>query len=151
MTLSVRHMKPSDIDAVYSIELAAHRAPWPRDILAECLHAGFDCRVLDSQDGEDVTLVGYVMCRYTENSCHILNLCVAPALQGNGYGQILLQDIIDSPAEAFVYKLVLEVRPSNIIANRLYKKMGFQQVAIKRGYYRDTQSIEDAIILEKQL
>ena len=151
MTLSVRHMKPSDIDAVYSIEMAAHRAPWPRDILAECLHAGFDCRVVESLEGNEVSLIGYVMCRYTENSCHILNLCVTPPLQGKGYGQLLLQDLIDSPAEAFVYKLVLEVRPSNIIANRLYKKMGFEQTGLKRGYYRDNQTIEDAMILEKKL
>ena len=144
-------MKQSDIDAVYSIEMTAHRAPWPRDILAECLHAGFDCRVVESLEGDEVSLIGYVMCRYTENSCHILNLCVTPPLQGKGYGQLLLQDLIDSPAEAFVYKLVLEVRPSNIMANRLYKKMGFEQTGLKRGYYRDNQTIEDAIILEKKL
>ena len=151
MTVSLRNMNQSDIDAVYSIEMAAHRAPWPRDILAECLHAGFDCRVVESLEGNEVSLIGYVMCRYTENSCHILNLCVTPPLQGKGYGQLLLQDLIDSPAEAFVYKLVLEVRPSNIIANRLYKKMGFEQTGLKRGYYRDNQTIEDAMILEKKL
>ena len=147
MTVSLRNMNQSDIDAVYSIEMAAHRAPWPRDILAECLHAGFDCRVVESLEGNEVSLIGYVMCRYTENSCHILNLCVTPPLQGKGYGQLLLQDLIDSPAEAFVYKLVLEVRPSNIIANRLYKKMGFEQTGLKRGYYRDNQTIEDASFL----
>ena len=151
MTVSLRNMNQSDIDAVYSIEMAAHRAPWPRDILAECLHAGFDCRVVESLEGNEVSLIGYVMCRYTENSCHILNLCVTPPLQGKGYGQLLLQDLIDSPAEAFVYKLVLEVRPSNIIANRLYKKMGYEQTGLKRGYYRDNQTIEDAMILEKKL
>lgn len=151
MTVSLRNMTQSDIDAVYSIEMAAHRAPWPRDILAECVHAGFDCRVVESHEGNEVSLIGYVMCRYTENSCHILNLCVTPPLQGKGYGQLLLQDLIDSPAEAFVYKLVLEVRPSNIMANRLYKKMGFQQTGLKRGYYRDNQAIEDALILEKKL
>ena len=146
MEKPVRAMQQTDIDSVYAIELQAHRAPWSRQILSDCVTVGYDCRVFEV----DTEVVAYVICRYNESICHILNLCVAPALQGKGYGQCLLQEVIDSP-KAPTDKIRLEVRPSNAVALHLYQKMGFQHVSTKRGYYRDLDvaKIEDALVLEK--
>ncbi len=151
MTLQVRAMQSGDIDNVFAIELVAHRSPWSREILSDCVFVGYDCRVLDIDNATGVELAGYIICRYNDAICHILNLCVAPALQGKGYGQFLLQHVIDFPAKPALETVLLEVRPSNLTALRLYKKMGFQQVGIKRGYYRDEQVIEDAVVLQKQI
>ncbi len=151
MTLRVRAMLNTDIDRVYSIELVAHRAPWSRDILSDCVFVGYDCRVIEIEDEGAFELASYIICRYNENICHVLNLCVAPALQGKGYGNVLLQNVIDCPAQPTTESLLLEVRPTNTPALRLYHKMGFQQVGVKRGYYRDESSIEDAVVLQKQL
>ncbi len=150
MSLRVRAMKNADIDRVYAIELIAHRAPWSRNILSDCVFVGYDCRVLEIKNETKVELASYMICRYNDNICHILNLCVAPALQGRGYGQMLLQDVIDSPAQPTVESFLLEVRPSNAAALRLYQKMGFQQVGLKPGYYRDEQGVEDAVLLQKK-
>ena len=145
-------MQNSDIDSVYAIETVAHRAPWSREILSDCVFVGYDCRVLEVDNVTEmgVELASYVISRYTDNICHILNLCVATALQGKGYGQLLLQNVIDSPTKPAIDLVILEVRPSNKVALRLYEKMGFQQVSTKRGYYRDGLSIEDAVVLHKQ-
>ena len=151
MTLRVRAMLNTDIDRVYAIELVAHRAPWSRDILSDCVFVGYDCRVIEIEDEGAFELASYIICRYNETICHVLNLCVAPALQGKGYGNVLLQNVIDFPAQPTTESLLLEVRPTNTPALRLYHKMGFQQVGVKRGYYRDESSIEDAVVLQKQL
>jgi ribosomal-protein-alanine N-acetyltransferase len=71
-------------------------------------------------------------------------------LQGNGYGQSLLQEVIDSQKNSAVDTIILEVRPTNIAAMRLYQKMGFLQVGIKTGYYHDDNGIEDAVVLQKK-
>ena len=42
----------------------------------------------------------------------------------------------------------LEVRASNAAACRLYSKMGFEEVGIRKGYYSDG---EDALLMEKRL
>ena len=149
MTLRVRAMQQSDIDSVYAIELAAHRAPWGSNILSDCVLVGYDCRVLEVDTASGFEIASYVISRYNENTCHVLNLCVAPALQGKGYGRHLLQNVIDSPAKEVVNTMTLEVRPSNHVALRLYQNMGFEQVAIKRGYYRDADGIEDGVVLQK--
>lgn len=151
MTLRVRPMLSDDIDKVCAIELAAHRAPWSRDIISDCVFVGYDCRVLEIDNGAEVELASYIISRYNDNVCHVLNLCVATALQGKGYGQLLLQNVIDLPQKPETESVLLEVRPSNAPALRLYQKMGFQQIGIKRGYYRDVENIEDAVVLQKQI
>lgn len=151
MTLRVRPMQSGDVDSVYAIELAAHRAPWSRDILRDCVLVNYDCRMLEIDNGFTVDTVGYVICRYDETVCHVLNLCIKPALQGKSYGQFLLQNVIDSLPDTVINMMVLEVRPSNLPALHLYQKMGFQEIGVKRGYYRDDQGNEDAVVLQRYI
>jgi ribosomal-protein-alanine N-acetyltransferase len=41
----------------------------------------------------------------------------------------------------------LEVRPSNLAARHLYRKLGFQQIAIRPEYYPAVSGREDALFL----
>ena len=144
-------MAPDDLDNVYAIEIAAHRAPWSREIIRDCLLVHYDCRVIEVGAPLETVIAGYIICRYDGNVCHVLNICISPALQGKGHGQFLLQNVIDSLGEIAIGVVLLEVRPSNAVALHLYKKMGFQQTGIKRGYYREGPGIEDAVVLEKKI
>lgn len=151
MALQVREMQISDVDAVYAIELAAHRAPWTWEILRDCIYVHYDCRVLEATKNKRQELIGFIISRPQENMYHILNVCIAPACQRKGCGEFLLTNMIDSMAGKLIDALILEVRPSNLPALHLYQKLGFEQVGIKRGYYRDPQGIEDAVVLQKNL
>ncbi|HAT8995733.1 TPA: ribosomal-protein-alanine N-acetyltransferase, partial [Legionella pneumophila subsp. pneumophila] len=51
MILNIRRMKDSDIENVYSIETNVHIAPWSKDILRDCVLVGYDCRVLEINNG----------------------------------------------------------------------------------------------------
>jgi ribosomal-protein-alanine N-acetyltransferase len=151
MTFHVRPMKKTDIDEVYAIELLAHRAPWSHEILGDCVLVGYDCRVLEIQQSHQPKLVSYIISRYYANYCHVLNLCVDPEYQGRGYGKFLLQNLLDSLINGPCTAIILEVRPSNTPALRLYQKMGFHQIGIKEKYYSDDFGMEDAVLLEKKL
>ena len=151
MALRVRMMELTDIDSVYAIEMTAHRAPWSREILCDCVSVGYDCRVLEEETERGTNIVSYVICRYTESKCHVLNLCVAVDLQGKGYGRQLLQHVIDHPALLNTQSIILEVRRSNLPAIKLYQKMGFEQIDIKPAYYPDPHKKEDAFVLLKNL
>lgn len=152
MMLKVRHMQISDIDRVYAIELSAHRAPWSRDILRDCILVGYHCRVLEQTIDSKKLITAYIICRHSYGICHILNLCVDIPHQKKGYGRLLLQDLLNSLANSVISTLVLEVRPSNKIAIALYESLGFKKDAIKQGYYRDDKgNEEDALVLKKQL
>lgn len=148
MTFTIRRMNITDVESVYDIELSAHKAPWTKAILQDCILVGYDCYVLEI----DSQIIGYIICRLTDEYCHILNIGIAPRHQSKGWGKQLLQYMIDSIRTIKQIKTVmLEVRPSNVSALHLYFSMGFQQVAIKKDYYKDPLDVEDAIVLEKNL
>jgi len=151
MMPKIRPMQQSDVDSVYAIELASHRAPWGRDILSDCILVGYDCRVIEIAKEGIRKIVGYTICRNNFNICHILNLCVATPEQRQGYGKLLLQAVLSSLKKATINTVILEVRPSNVAAIKLYEQFGFQQDSIKKGYYKDNNSEEDAILFKKIL
>ncbi len=152
MILNIRRMKESDIDNVYAIETSVHLAPWSRDILRDCVLVGYDCRVLEINNGDSHILGGYIISRISNQSCHILNICIAKPLQSKGLGRKLLQTVLYSLTKfTDTISVVLEVRPSNINALHLYQSMGFEQAEIKKEYYKDDHGVEDAILLKKML
>ncbi|KTD49004.1 GCN5-related N-acetyltransferase [Legionella rubrilucens] len=149
--LKVRPMQVSDIDRVYTIELAAHRAPWSRDILRDCVLVGYNCQVLELHESA-AQVVAYIICRHSYGVCHILNLCVDNSQQGKGYGRFLLEKLLNSLNQSMTTTVMLEVRPSNKIAIALYESLGFKIDTVKKGYYRDENGAEeDALLLKKQL
>ncbi|HAT5055163.1 TPA: GNAT family N-acetyltransferase, partial [Legionella pneumophila] len=129
MILNIRRMKDSDIENVYSIETNVHIAPWSKDILRDCVLVGYDCRVLEINNGDSSILAGYIISRISNNSCHILNLCIAKPLQSKGLGRKLLQTVLYSLSKyTQTESVILEVRPSNSAALHLYETMGFEKV-----------------------
>jgi ribosomal-protein-alanine N-acetyltransferase len=150
--LNIRHMKDTDIENVYAIESNVHITPWSRDILRDCVLVGYDCRVLEINNGDSPILGGYIIARLNENICHILNFCIAKPLQSKGFGRKLLQTFLYSLSKyTTTDSVILEVRPSNTTAIHLYQTMGFEKVEIKKEYYKDKDSVEDAILLKKTL
>ncbi|BCA95688.1 ribosomal-protein-alanine acetyltransferase [Legionella antarctica] len=152
MILNIRRMKDTDIENVYAIEASVHIAPWGKNILRDCVLVGYDCRVIEINNGDSPVLAGYIISRVSNNSCHILNLCIAKPLQSKGFGRKLLQTFLYSLSKYTQAEIVvLEVRPSNYVALHLYQSMGFEQVEIKKEYYKDSNSAEDAIFLRKSI
>jgi ribosomal-protein-alanine N-acetyltransferase len=74
-----------------------------------------------------------------------MNIAVRPGLRRQGLGRMLLGRMIAFAKSERVCAVWLEVRPSNVIARKLYEKMGFTEAGRRPKYYRDTQ--EDAIIM----
>jgi len=145
-------MKVADIDNVYVIETSVHIAPWSKDILRDCVLVGYDCRVLEMNNGDSPILGGYIISRLNGDNCHILNFCIAKPLQSKGFGRKLLQTVLYSLSKFTEIKSVLlEVRPSNHAAIHLYKSLSFDETEIKKDYYNDNNQTEDAILLKKLL
>ncbi len=154
MTLKIRPMFDADIDEVYAIEGTVHITPWSREIIRDCVMVGYDCQVLEfyEKNKEKARIVGYSISRHHEQGYHILNICIAKNMQAKGWGKQFLRSLLDSlEKDNNVAYVVLEVRMSNIPALRLYEGMGFKHIEIKKDYYKDINSKEDAIVLKKYL
>ena len=57
--------------------------------------------------------------------------------------------IVDEARHLGAASLTLEVRRSNIAAQRLYAKSGFHEAGVRKNYY--TQPVEDALVLLRKI
>ena len=94
-------------------------------------------------------LSGYICFRMVADEIQLLNIAVHPRKRDNGLGQCLLKKMICAGISEGIQSIWLEVRTSNLIAHRLYEKLGFKEISKKPGYYRDTN--EDAIVMALSL
>ena len=83
------------------------------------------------------------------DQAHINNLAVRPELRGRGLGMQMLEGVVVEAERLGAGSIGLEVRRSNIAAQRLYKKAGFREDGVRKSYY--TQPVEDALLLIKTL
>nr|NIM70999.1 ribosomal protein S18-alanine N-acetyltransferase [Xanthomonadales bacterium]NIN58252.1 ribosomal protein S18-alanine N-acetyltransferase [Xanthomonadales bacterium]NIN73604.1 ribosomal protein S18-alanine N-acetyltransferase [Xanthomonadales bacterium]NIO12286.1 ribosomal protein S18-alanine N-acetyltransferase [Xanthomonadales bacterium]NIP10645.1 ribosomal protein S18-alanine N-acetyltransferase [Xanthomonadales bacterium] len=128
----IRRLWMEDLDRVLEIEQASYPFPWSRGIFADCLRVGYAC--FGVQLGNE--LVGYSVQNWGAGESHLLNLCIHPAYQGNGFGSLLLEHSIGQARSAGCQTMYLEVRPSNRDAVRLYQRRGFEVVGERLSYYQ---------------
>jgi ribosomal-protein-alanine N-acetyltransferase len=77
---------------------------------------------------------------------HITNVAVRPNARRQGIARSLLSSVLEDGRSRGFKVVVLEVRPSNRHALRLYESFGFRVVGRRHGYYYDTG--EDALVME---
>ncbi|MEF1296499.1 ribosomal protein S18-alanine N-acetyltransferase [Vibrio parahaemolyticus] len=98
---------------------------------------------------EDGSVVGYFYAQNIVGEVTLLNIAVAPALQGKGYGQKLLDAFLNHCEQAKADSAWLEVRESNHPAIHIYEQAGFNEVDRRYDYYpaKTGNGKEDAIIM----
>ena len=143
----VRPMVESDISEVVKIEQQVTPHPWTENAFSESLKANYKCWVIESNR----RVIAYlVQSTYTGES-HILNLAVANSRQGQGLGRCLVKKACTDAAKSGVNKILLEVRPSNLVAQQLYESEGFLVFSRRHNYYRSCNSAEDALVMVRDL
>ncbi len=90
-------------------------------------------------------LVGYGGLWLMMDEAHITTLGVNPEYRGKGLGEFLLIGLIDVAMALGASWLTLEVRVTNISAQKLYEKYTFKVSGTRKGYYTDNN--EDAYIM----
>ncbi len=141
--VNVRNMTHGDLASVSDIERLSYDFPWSHGVFRDCLLAGYGCMVLERGSA----VVGYGILSIAAGEAHILNLCVASEFRGLGYGERILDDIVERAHYAGVGTIFLEVRPTNANALSLYRKKGFHKIAKRPAYYQATGGREDADVL----
>ena len=120
------------LDAVLAIENAAYAFPWSRGNFVDSIVAGYPSRVLLDARG---ALLGYFVAMAGVDEMHLLNITVAPALQGRGHARHMMAALVTLCGEHAARELWLEVRLSNTRARAIYERLGFIEVGIRKGYY----------------
>lgn len=126
------------------VERLSYLTPWTPDaFLTEMLQTY--TVYLVAVDGERVAAIGGMHVVWED--AHVTNIAVHPDYRRQGLGERMMRELIARAAGRGARRMTLEVRASNVPAQRLYRKLGFVTApgAIRKGYYTDTN--EDAIVM----
>lgn len=88
-------------------------------------------------------VIGYYSFYNSGNEAYVNNIAVRLACRGNGFGKVLLDRLIDQAKSIGCKAITLEVRKSNVIAQKIYEKADFKLEGIRPRFYSDN---EDALI-----
>jgi len=141
--VSLESMRMEDIPRVLEIEQESFRTPWPREAYThELTENRLAAYIVARADGE---IVGYAGMWIILDEAHVTTIAVDPAYRGQHIGERLLVGLIDAALSRDARWMTLEVRKSNATAQALYKKYGFREIGVRKGYYSDNR--EDAIVM----
>lgn len=142
MSLQIRKMQTADLPRVVEIEKQCFGERWTINAFANEL-ANTASSYFVGVAGE--TIIGYAGYWLILEEGHITTIGVEPRYQRRGYGEMLLLHLVDHAARAGAKWLTLEVRASNVGAQKLYEKYGFTSLGKRKAYYQDNN--EDALIM----
>lgn len=93
-------------------------------------------------------VAGYVGSQTVMGETDMMNIAVHPDFRRLGIAEALIYALIAELKAVGSHCLTLEVRSSNTPAIRLYEKLGFARIGLRKNYYRNPK--EDALILRKE-
>lgn len=140
-------MEKEHIDRIHEIEKACFSIPWSKESFKTELEENSLAYYNVALDNKDIA--GYAGMWVIVDEGHITNIAVDPKFRLKGIGNLLIDSLIQEAKSRKLTALTLEVRQSNIIAQNLYRKFGFESGGIRKRYYQDTG--EDAIIMWKNI
>lgn len=139
----IERMATSDIAAVTRIERASFATVWPSDAFYNELSTNKLAHYFVGRLHDRVIAYGGIWVILEDS--HVTTLAVDPEYRRKRFGELLLLRLIDEAIERGAAWLTLEVRESNTLAQRLYRKYGFTTVTMRTGYYSDDN--ESALIM----
>lgn len=140
---TIRRMRREDIEDVIGLERRVFDNPWTRGLFKSELAFGRRSVYLVADTGSRI--LGFIGARLHGHEMHITNMAVEREFRRRGIGSLLLLECVRNTSERSVQCATLEVRSSNDIARQFYRRKGFTELGLRRGYYQDTD--EDAIMM----
>jgi ribosomal-protein-alanine N-acetyltransferase len=145
-------MTAADLDRVLEIAQSLKQAPhWPRTAyLAALAREAAPRRIaFVAEDPGTGRLEGFVVARLTPPEAELETIVVAAGSQRRGLAQLIFSALAETLRQAKVNEIFLDVRPSNLVAQALYRRLGFAQTGRRLRYYADP--VEDAVLMRLSL
>lgn len=141
--LIVRRGVVTDADDIAALEVVCFADPWSKESLVyELSENPRAVYIVAEVDGH---VVGYVGVWGIVDEGHITNVAVSTDYRRKNIGSLLIYHMLKATTQAGLVRHTLEVRAGNAPAQALYRKYGFEEAGIRKGYYQDNG--EDAIIM----
>lgn len=146
--IKIHLLEKKDIDEIVQLEnICFPEDPWSQLSFETEVENPLSVFVVARDEGTE-KIIGYGGIWLMYDVADITNIAVHPDYRGEGIGRKLLQLLIKIAREKRMSAITLEVRESNIPAQRLYESAGFEHCGIRKRYY---QGKEDARIMTLEI
>ena len=135
-----------DIPAMKLI-LKALDNPWNPAALEDCFGHNYLQWVIE----DNKKIIGFLTVHTSPDQWEIMFIAIDPSYQKKNWATKLLEYAILNAKKSEVKLVQLEVRKSNLAAIRLYQKLNFKQVGLRKEYYTNENHKEDALLFNLNL
>lgn len=130
----------TQVEQIFALlESVYEKSPWSKKFIKEDMSSESSHYFLAA---EGKRLIGFLSVQEMMGELEITNLAVYTQNQKKGIASQLLENLSDFRGTIF-----LEVRESNLPAQNLYEKWGFEKYHTRKKYY--TNPLEDAFLMRK--
>lgn len=140
--LQIRRMSHEDVPEVFDLEQASFQhSSWTIDAFYYELEQNNFAHYFVLE--YDQRIIGYLGLWVVVDQAQVTTIAIDAAYQGHGLGQMILKygmNYVGSIATV----MSLEVRVDNVVAQHVYRKLGFQFGGKRKNYYGDG---EDALVM----
>ena len=142
----VRPARLDDRDGIFAVEEASFSVPWTKKAIEKELLNNGDKTIYYVLENEAGIVCGYAGLWRVLDEGQITNIALSPAARGQGYGELLLRVLMEAAWADGCNDIYVEVRISNTTALALYRKLGYTELTVRKGYYSDP--VEDAFVMD---
>ena len=136
-------MTEADVPAVSALDQLSFSLPWPeRSFRFEVTSNNAARCWVTEVDGR---IVGMIVGWLFVDEIHIANVATHPDFRRQGIAQKMLTHALRYTADEGAITSFLEVRESNLVAQAMYRKFGYENTGRRKRYYKDND--EDAILM----
>jgi ribosomal-protein-alanine N-acetyltransferase len=147
--LLLARMQVDELPEVMAIENDVYPYPWTHGNFLDSLYSDYE--IWTARDAS-AALAGYFLLMLSVDEAHLLNIAVRRDMQGQGIGRLLLDHAAVIARKHAAKSILLEVRPTNERAVKIYGRYGFTCIGTRKGYYPAVGSHrEDAIVMRLPL
>lgn len=145
INLTVRPVRVRDLPEIYEIEERSFKEPYPPSFISALAYRNPETFLVAERGGR---VVGYIVATLERGRVgHIVSIAVTPEQRRRGIGSMLMLKTLEVLRRSGAKAIRLEVRRSNIAAQRFYEKFGLKRTSVIKNYYGDEDAYVFAVAL----
>lgn len=152
MTWQMRKANQHDLESIMAIESAVFLTDaWSEATMSAELASPLGYYLVAFPPGSPEQIDGYAGLFAPVGAEHadIQTIAVAETARRRGLGRALVRILVAEARSRGASELFLDVRTDNPSAQNLYRDLGFEQIAVRKAYYRPDGV--DAIVMRLQI
>ena len=144
MNVEITKMTLNDLDTISNILNSKFDDFWSYSVLKSELESQSSIYIVAKIKNK---IVGFAGIKIIVDEADIMNIVVRKDFRNIGIGTLLLENLINLSKDLDLNLITLEVNEKNSSAIHLYENFGFEQVGIRKNYYKNI----NGLIMTKKL